>query len=43
MCEFKVMSSDFVVHIDWSVGGDSLWVCGFSKLSYCPVTRDEKG
>ncbi len=41
--EYKIVSSDFVVHIDWSENRDALFVCGFSKLSYCPVTRNEKG
>lgn len=41
--EFKVGSSDFIVHIDWSINGDGLMICGFSNLSYCTVERNDTG
>ena len=43
--EFATGFSDIVVHMDWSLSGRGLWVCGFSCLDYCAVERstDEKG
>lgn len=39
--EFKVGSPDYIVRLDWSVSGHSLWMCGFSTLSLLSVKRDE--
>ena len=40
-------SSDYIVHINWSRDNVSpptgLWLCGFSRLIYCNVERNDKG
>ena len=41
--EFDTGFSDIVVHVDWSVSGKGLWICGFSCLAYCTVERDDQG
>ena len=38
--DFKVISSDYVVRLDWSRSGSALWVFCFSSLNYLEVTRD---
>ena len=41
--EVKIGSPDYLVRLDWSVSGQSLWVCGFSALRLLSVTRDKQG
>ena len=45
--EISVGSSDYIVHINWSRDNVSpptgLWLCGFSRLIYCNVERNDKG
>lgn len=41
--EEKVASSDFIVHLEWSVSGKALWMCGFSTLSYVEVKKNHDG
>lgn len=36
-------SHDFIVHLQWSVSGSGLWMCGFSTLSYVEVKRTSNG
>lgn len=39
----KVASSDYIVHLEWSVSGKALWMCGFSTLSYVEVKKNHDG
>lgn len=41
--EGRVASPDFVVHLEWSVSGKALWMCGFSTLSYVEVKKNHDG
>ena len=33
----------YVVHLQWSLSGKTLWMCGFSRLSYVEVHRNFDG
>ena len=41
--EAHLESPDFIVHIDWSVSGSALWMCGFSALTYVEVEKKSNG
>lgn len=41
--EGHVASPDFVVHLEWSVSGKALWMCGISTLSYVEVKKIQNG
>lgn len=34
---------DTVVHIDLSLSGNGLWICGFSSLAFFNIERSEEG
>lgn len=40
--EIRVGSSDYIVHVSLSSSSD-LWLCGFSRLLYCTVERNDNG
>ena len=43
VAEFSSEMHDYIVHIDWSISGRGLWICGFSCLAYLTVERNDAG
>lgn len=41
--EFRSVIDDYIVHMEWSVSRNALWVCGFSNLLFLVVERNEAG
>ena len=41
--EANVGSADHIVHLDWSLSGRALWICGFSTLHYVEVEKSSNG
>ena len=33
----------YVVHMQWSLSGRAVWMCGFSRLSYVEIDRNSDG
>lgn len=43
VCEFESCMQDYTVHMDWSVSGNGLWMCGFSCMAYLAIERSDDG
>ena len=43
VAEFKAGSADYIVRLEWSISGNSLWMCGFSSLTKLSVERNDEG
>ena len=43
VAEFESCFQDYVMHMDWSVSGKAIWICGFSCLLLLSVDWDDEG